>query len=152
MVLSTVNSEGQPSSRVVLLKSFGKQGFVFYTNYQSRKATQIVCIQGTAEKHSTEAADEYFASRPRGSQISAAASDQSTPIDSRESLEKRFKDLGQQFDGTSVPRPENWGGYLVKPTSIEFWQGQPNRLHDRLVYSRRDDQEEANWRIERLSP
>ena len=169
MVLSTIDPSGQPYSRVVLLKSFGLQGFVFYTNYQSDKAQQIahnpqvsllffwealerqVIIKGVAEQTSFEAADEYFASRPRGSQISARASDQSQAIPSREALEQRFQTLSEQYEGEDIPRPENWGGYLVAPTSIEFWQGQPDRLHDRIRYSRGDKMSQS-WDIERLSP
>jgi len=169
MILSTVDRTGHPQSRVVLLKSFDSQGFVFYTNYESKKAENItgnpkvsllffwealerqVIITGAAERASGNAADQYFASRPRGSQISAHASEQSQIMSSRECLEKQFQQTHKQYDGRDVPRPENWGGYLVKPISIEFWQGQPDRLHDRLIYSRTNESN-TDWAIKRLSP
>lgn len=169
MILSTADAAGQPHSRVVLLKSFDSQGFVFYTNYQSNKAEQIaqnsqvsllffwealerqIIIKGIAKQISSSAADQYFASRPRGSQIGAHASNQSQTIPSREILEQQFQELDKQYNDSDIPRPENWGGYLVSPTSMEFWQGQPDRLHDRLVYSRQDGKAD-NWKIERLSP
>lgn len=166
MVLSTVDAQGQPHSRVVLLKSFDEKGFVFYTNYGSNKAQQIeqnsevslvffwapldrqVIIRGTAVKHLTTEADTYFASRPRNSQIGAWASEQSQVVDSREDLQNTFDDLTKKFDGTNVSRPPNWGGYIVSPKFIEFWQGQPDRMHDRLRYSKLAN----GWDIQRLSP
>ena len=169
MILSTVDRTGQPQSRVVLLKSFSSQGFVFYTNYESKKAANIesnskvsllffwealerqVIVTGSAARASGEEADQYFASRPRGSQMSAHASKQSSATPSRAHLEKQFQALHKQYEGQDVPRPKSWGGYLVKPTSIEFWQGQPDRLHDRLIYSRTSETS-TDWNIERLSP
>ena len=170
MILSTASESGQPSSRVVLLKSFDEQGFVFYTNYESDKGQQIarnaqvsllffwealerqVNILGVAEKYSSVAADEYFASRPRRSQISACASDQSRPIESREALQKRFEKINQMHAGKTIPKPSSWGGYIVKPSSIEFWQGQPDRLHDRLKYVSNSNRDNQSWSVERLSP
>ena len=166
MTLATATRFGSPSARIVLLKSFDERGFVFYTNYNSRKGVELeenaracllfywaalwrqVRIEGTVERVSAEESDEYFHSRPLGSKIGAWASDQSTAIENRAALEKRFDEFNSQF-GDNVPRPTHWGGYRVKPNMIEFWQGQENRLHDRLRYALSDD---GVWVIERLAP
>ena len=166
MTLATATKDGNPDARIVLLKSFDDSGFVFYTNYQSRKAKELsenprACllfywsslwrqarIEGTVTKVSDEESDAYFQSRPLGSKLGAWASNQSEVIDSRETLESRFVELEKRFGG-DVPRPPHWGGYRVKPAAIEFWQGQENRLHDRLRYRL---QENGSWMIERLGP
>lgn len=170
MVVSTTDLDGQPSSRSVLLKGFDETGFIFYTNLHSRKGRELagnplcsllfpwytlhrqVIICGSATKLSREDDAEYFASRPRGSQIGAWASDQSTVIPDREWLEKRAAEREAEWpEGTPIPLPEFWGGYLVRPETVEFWQGRVNRLHDRLRY-RRDSQASGGWVVERLSP
>ena len=166
MTLATTTRYGLPCARIVLLKSFDEDGFVFFTNYNSRKANELeenaracllfywsavwrqVRIEGAVERVSPEESDQYFHSRPLGSKIGAWASEQSSAIENREQLEKRFEEFGRKF-GDNVPRPPHWGGYRVKPEVIEFWQGQDNRLHDRLRYALRDD---ASWLIERLAP
>jgi len=166
MTLATATKAGEPDARIVLLKSFDDRGFVFYTNYQSRKAKELsdnaracllfywaqlwrqVRIEGTVEKASDEDSDEYFQSRPTGSKLGAWTSNQSEVIASREVLEVRFAELQERF-GDNVPRPPHWGGYRVKPNAIEFWQGQENRLHDRLRYRLQQD---GSWLIERLAP
>jgi pyridoxamine 5'-phosphate oxidase len=166
MTLATADENGQPSARIVLLKGFDSQGFVFYTNYNSRKGRELdqnsrvsllfywpavarqVRIEGTVEKVSPEESDRYFGSRPMGSRIGAWASEQSQTVESREQLEKRFAEYSEKF-GDNVPRPPHWGGYRVKPATIEFWQSRDNRLHDRLRYSWQDD---GSWLIERLAP
>jgi pyridoxamine 5'-phosphate oxidase len=166
MTLATATADGRPDARIVLLKSFGEGGFVFYTNYNSRKGQELaenaracllfywsplwrqVRIEGEVEKVSEAKSDEYFHSRPLGSKLGAWASDQSQPVDSRTQLEKRFEEFGWKF-ADSVPRPPHWGGYRVKPETIEFWQGRENRLHDRLRYTRQTD---GRWLIERLAP
>jgi pyridoxamine 5'-phosphate oxidase len=166
MTLATATKDGKPDARIVLLKSFDELGFVFYTNYQSRKAKELsenpqacllfywpqlwrqVRIEGTVEKVSAEESDAYFQSRPLGSKLGAWASNQSEVIENREALEARFAELQKRF-GDDAPRPPHWGGYRVKPTAIEFWQGQDNRLHDRLRYRL---QENGSWIIERLGP
>jgi len=166
MTLATATRYGLPSARIVLLKSFDDQGFVFFTNYNSRKANELeenaracllfywsavwrqVRIEGAVERVSPEESDQYFHSRPLGSKIGAWASEQSAAIENRAMLEKRFEEFGWEF-GDNVPRPPHWGGYRVKPEVIEFWQGQDNRLHDRLRYALRDD---GSWLIERLAP
>lgn len=166
MTLATATKEGEPDARIVLLKSFDESGFVFYTNYESRKGQELaenpracllfywpqvwrqVRIEGTVEKISDEQSEEYFQSRPLGSKLGAWASNQSEVIEKREILEARFAELQERF-GDRVPRPPHWGGYRVKPTAIEFWQGQANRLHDRLRYRL---QEDGSWLIERLGP
>ncbi len=169
MVLSTVTDQ-VPISRTVLLKDVSEAGFTFFTNYLSRKAEAIssnpnvslvfpwfamerqVIIIGTAEKVSAQESDEYFASRPWGSQIGATASAQSTELDSRETLERRYAEISEKYpEGTFVPRPDFWGGYLVRPLSIEFWQGRYSRLHDRLRYVRSDSQK-TDWQVKRLNP
>ncbi|PIQ26915.1 pyridoxamine 5'-phosphate oxidase [bacterium (Candidatus Blackallbacteria) CG17_big_fil_post_rev_8_21_14_2_50_48_46] len=167
MILSTASLQGIPSSRTVLLKELDTEGFVFFTNYASRKGQEIaenaqvsllfywpelerqVRIQGQAEKLTTEESDTYFASRPRGSQLGAWASKQSEVISGRETLEDRLKSLETQFADSSIPRPEFWGGYRVKPSEIEFWQGRPNRLHDRLSFRK---SAALAWQVFRLSP
>ena len=166
MTLATATRYGLPSARIVLLKSFDENGFVFFTNYNSRKANELeenaracllfywsavwrqVRIEGAVERVSPEESDQYFHSRPLGSKIGAWASEQSAAIENRAMLEKRFEEFGWEF-GDNVPRPPHWGGYRVKPEVIEFWQGQDNRLHDRLRYALRDD---GSWLIERLAP
>jgi pyridoxamine 5'-phosphate oxidase len=167
MTLSTCGSGGVVSSRVVLLKNFDEHGFVFYTNYSSRKGSQIsdnprvalcffwpvldrqVRIEGAAVKTTGEEADAYFATRPRGSQLGAWVSNQSSVIPGRGDLDKRFHDLDANYRDRPVPRPPHWGGYRVIPVEIEFWQGRQDRLHDRFVYRLR---EPKDWIIERLSP
>jgi len=166
MVLATASKDGRPSARVVLLKSFDDRGFVFYTNYQSRKGKELdenpracllfywsrlwrqVRIEGDVEKIPAAESEEYFQSRPLGSKLGAWASNQSEVVDNRETLESRFNELAKRF-GEEVPRPEYWGGYRIKPDSIEFWQGRDNRLHDRLRYRLEED---GSWLIERLGP
>ena len=166
MTLATATRFGLPSARIVLLKSFDERGFVFFTNYNSRKGIELeenaracllfywpalwrqVRIEGTVERVSEEESEQYFHSRPLGSKIGAWASEQSTAIADREVLEKRFEEFSWKF-GDNVPRPPHWGGYRVKPSVIEFWQGQDNRLHDRLRYTLQDD---GAWLIERLAP
>ncbi len=167
MSLATVNAEGQPSLRTVLLKYFDHRGFVFFTNYESRKARDIaanprvallfawlplerqVRIEGVAEKISLRETARYFATRPRGSQIGAWVSPQSRVIESRKLLMQKFEELRRRFGKGEVPVPRHWGGYRVVPHLIEFWQGRPNRLHDRFQYTRRPD---GTWLIERLAP
>ena len=166
MNIATVNEQGDVSSRVVLLKIFDKKGFVFFTNYKSQKAKDLestkraaltfwwdklhrqVRIQGRVEKISKQESKDYFHSRPRGSQIGAIASNQSEVIESYEVLEGKFKNFEKEFDGREVPYPEHWGGFRVIPNLFEFWQGRPNRLHDRLRYIK----DSSGWKIERLSP
>jgi pyridoxamine 5'-phosphate oxidase len=166
MTLATATKDGNPDARIVLLKSFDDSGFVFYTNYQSRKGRELsespracllfywsslwrqVRIEGTVEKVSDADSDAYFQSRPLGSKLGAWASNQSEVVAGREILEARFAELKKRF-GDNVPRPPHWGGYRVKPNAIEFWQGQENRLHDRLRYSLQSD---GAWVIERLGP
>ena len=166
MTLATATAGGRPSARIVLLKSFDDRGFVFFTNYQSQKGNELnenprasllfywstlwrqVRIEGEVERISATESEEYFQSRPLGSRLGAWASNQSEVIDRRETLEARFAELQQRF-GEDVPRPEHWGGYRLKPNSIEFWQGRDNRLHDRLRYRL---QEDGGWVIERLAP
>jgi pyridoxamine 5'-phosphate oxidase len=165
--LSTIDADNRPASRTVLLKSFDADGFVFFTNYSSRKATDIdtnpnvamlffwsdaarqVKIRGRAERIPAKETLKYFISRPRGSQIGAWVSAQSSIISSRSILENKFQEVKQKFANKEVPLPSFWGGYRVVPVEIEFWQGRRNRLHDRFVYLRQDDD---SWHIERLSP
>lgn len=166
MNLSTVGADGRPSSRIVLLKDLSDQGFVFFTNYNSRKGQQLeanpyaaltffwpelerqVRIEGRLRKVSAEISDEYFSSRPRASQIGAWASPQSQEISSREILETKEKELEAKFAGQPVQRPAHWGGYELLPDHIEFWQGRPSRLHDRLLYEKND----SGWISKRLAP
>lgn len=167
MTLSTIGSDGYPKSRVVLMKKYTHEGFIFYTNYHSEKGKAIdtnpmvcisffwanlerqVIIKGKAEKIAENLSDGYFESRPIGSQLGAIVSNQSEVVASREVLEKDLKELEASLEGKEITRPKHWGGYLVKPVSIEFWQGRPNRLHDRLRYTL---QEDYDWKIERLAP
>jgi pyridoxamine 5'-phosphate oxidase len=166
MTLATATPDGRPSARVVLLKGFDERGFVFYTNYEGRKGGELganprcalafywgelerqVRVDGRASRVPEEESDEYFRSRPRGSQLGAWASEQSRPVKGREELEERLRGLEAEYEGREVPRPPFWGGYLVEPEVIEFWQGRENRLHDRLVYRRSG----GSWRRERLQP
>jgi pyridoxamine 5'-phosphate oxidase len=166
MALSTVTSGGKPSSRIVLLKGYDEHGFVFFTNYSSDKGQQIsqnhfaallffwkelerqVRIEGVVSKVLDEESDAYFNSRPVGSRLGAWASPQSQKISDREVLNKELKKFTEQFDQEDIPRPTHWGGYRVKPTKIEFWQGRSNRLHDRILYEQVND----NWLVSRLAP
>ena len=162
----TLDEAGYPVSRVVLLKGYDQDGFQFFTNYNSQKAQNIekhplvslsffwpnmerqVHIRGKAQKMSAAASDAYFSVRPRGSQIGAHVSEHSTVIESREFLETRLRALEELYANKEIPRPAHWGGYLIQPHEYEFWQGRPNRLHDRLRYTQVDGQ----WKIERLAP
>lgn len=168
MTLATASGDGKPTARIVLLKGYDERGFVFYTNYESTKGQQLIAnpqaalvflwgklerqirIEGKVTKISAEESDAYFHSRPVSSQIGAWTSNQSRVIDSREVLQKRQQELEQKYgDGATIPRPPHWGGFRLIPDVIEFWQGRPSRLHDRLIYRLQDD---ATWKIERLSP
>jgi pyridoxamine 5'-phosphate oxidase len=167
MTLATASADGIPSARIVLLKGYDKNGFTFFTNYQSLKGQQMeqnnnaclvffwkelerqIRISGKVEKISGADSDTYFTSRPVGSRIGAWASPQSAIIEKREIIENKLKIFEQQFNDGNIPRPPHWGGYIVKPTQIEFWQGRPNRLHDRIKYSLQKD---SSWLIERLAP
>lgn len=167
MTIATHGLDGYPKSRVVLMKKFTYEGFIFYTNYNSEKGRAIeknpavclsffwptlerqVIIKGKAEKIAENLSDGYFESRPRGSQLGALVSNQSEVVPSRAVLEQEMKKLEKKYEGKEIERPKNWGGYLVRPFSIEFWQGRPNRLHDRIRYTL---QEDYNWKIERLAP
>lgn len=167
MTLATSTKAGLPSARIVLLKEFTSKGFVFFTNYQSRKGLELeqnpnaylvffwkelerqVRIGGSAEKITAEESTAYFHSRPHESQIGAWASEQSKVIPNREMLDERAIKFSGEFNDNEVPRPEWWGGYIVRPHTIEFWQGRPGRMHDRILYSL---EEERGWKIERLSP
>ncbi len=164
--LSTIGEDGFPKTRVVLLKSYNENGFIFYSNYESEKGRSIalnnkvccsffwpaverqVIIKGTAEKLPAEVSDAYFSSRPLGSQLGAMASNQSEAIKNRAVLEDQLKKLEELYKDKAPERPSYWGGYLVRPVSIEFWQGRPNRLHDRFRFTLED----YDWKIERLSP
>lgn len=167
MTISTLGLDGFPKSRVVLLKKYTFEGFIFYSNYESEKGKAIqadprVClsffwpimerqiiIKGKAEKIAKNLSDGYFESRPEGSKLGAIVSDQSSVIESREVLEIELKKLEEKYKGKEIERPDYWGGYLVRPVSMEFWQGRDNRLHDRIRYSL---QEDFDWKIERLAP
>lgn len=167
MSLATCTADGKPSVRIVLLKGIEKNGFIFFTNYNSRKAMEIkengfvslvffwkelerqVRIEGSIKKVSAEESDEYFASRPRESRIGAWSSAQSSIIESREYLQKSIEKYDQQFPTDDIPRPDFWGGYIIEPYSMEFWQGRPGRLHDRLQYSLNKNGE---WILNRLAP
>jgi pyridoxamine 5'-phosphate oxidase len=166
ITLATVNTDGEPDARMVLLKGVGADGFRFFTNYESAKAGQLdgvgnaaivaywreldrsVRARGQVERLGAADSDAYFATRPRGSQLGAWASPQSRPVASREELDGLLAAAERRFEGADVPRPEHWGGYLLRPRAIEFWQGRVGRLHDRLRYTR----EGEGWRIERLGP
>lgn len=167
MTISTIGLDGYPKSRVVLLKKYTHEGFIFYTNYDSEKGKAIIAnpnvcisffwpsaerqiiIKGKAEKISENLSDGYFESRPRGSQLGAIASNQSEVVADRKELESKLKELETKFEGKEIERPSNWGGFIIKPVELEFWQGRPNRLHDRIRYQLQDD---YNWQIERLAP
>jgi pyridoxamine 5'-phosphate oxidase len=166
MIVATATPDGRPSARTVLLKGYDERGFVFYTNYEGRKAGELdanpacallfywgelerqVRIEGRATRLSDSESDAYFASRPRGSRLGAWASEQSRPVEDRSVLEERVRELEARYVGREIPRPPFWGGYRVEPEVVEFWQGRESRLHDRLVYGRTGD----GWQIERLQP
>ena len=166
MILSTVSADSRPSSRIVLLKDFGVNGFTFYTNYNSRKAEEIIVnqyasilfywkelerqirIEGAMVKTDSKTSDAYFDSRPQESRIAAKASDQSAEIQSREGLDESFKKLKEYFEKEPIVRPDHWGGYILKPDYFEFWQGRENRMHDRIVYELKN----GDWQIKRLAP
>ncbi len=167
MSIATIGKDGFPKTRIVLLKKITNEGFVFYTNYTSEKGKAIaennniclsffwpaleqqIIIKGTAEKLAENTSDSYFNSRPEGSKLGAWASNQSTVVASREELDKNLTMLKRNFEGKDIKRPPHWGGYLVKPHTIEFWQGRPNRMHDRIRYSLQKD---FSWKLERLAP
>lgn len=166
MAVSTLEEDGCPRTRMVLLKEYTYEGFIFYTNYDSRKGKAIekthkaclhffwpglerqIIIKANLEKIAENLSDGYFHSRPKGSQLGAAVSPQSQEIPNRMFLEEKLKVLEQEYESKEVPRPENWGGYIAKPYEIEFWQGRPNRLHDRIIYTLED----LDWKISRLAP
>ena len=167
MTISTIGKDGYPKNRVVLMKRYTYEGFIFYTNYLSEKGLAIVensnvcisffwhqaerqiIIKGSAEKIAENLSDGYFETRPKGSQLSTLVSHQSSIIENRSYLDNKLKELEDEFEGREVPRPNYWGGYLVRPIEIEFWQGRANRLHDRIRYQLQKD---YNWKIDRLSP
>lgn len=171
MVLSTVSAEGQPSSRVVLLKDLDSNGFVFYTNYSSKKGVELsqnarasllffwpelqrqVRIEGEVKRVNPEQSTTYFQSRPKGSQLGAWASPQSQVVPHREFLDERIEEMEKKFEGLEVlPRPEHWGGFSLIPNRIEFWQGRGSRMHDRIRYERTSSSVTSEWKIERLAP
>ena len=166
MTLATASREGGPSARIILLKGYDERGFVFYTNYEGRKARELeanplcallfywgelerqVRVEGRACRIPGEESDAYFLSRPRGSRLGAWASEQSQPVEDRNVLEERVRALEAEYEGREIPRPPFWGGYRVEPEIVEFWQGRENRLHDRIVYRRTGEV----WKMERLQP
>jgi pyridoxamine 5'-phosphate oxidase len=166
MVLATVSADGRPAARMVLLKGVSERGFVFFTNLASRKGTDLagndrcslllpwhplerqVRIDGVASQLPREDVEAYFATRPRGAQLGAHASHQSRPVADRDELLAAYDEVSARYDGRDVPAPDEWGGFLVAPEAVEFWQGRPGRMHDRLVYRR----EVGGWRVERLAP
>jgi pyridoxamine 5'-phosphate oxidase len=166
VMLATADASGQPSARIVLLRGVDPRGFAFFTNYTSRKGRELeanpraalcihwpsleeqIRIEGGVERLSAEESDAYFNGRPRGSQLGAWASEQSQVMPSRETLERRYQEVEQRFEGAPVTRPPHWGGYRIIPNRVEFWYGRPDRLHDRVVYVREADA----WRVERLYP
>lgn len=166
MAVATVGLDGFPRNRMVLLKKYDERGFIFYSNYDSEKGRSLeknpevclsffwpnlerqVIIKGKAEKISTQESDNYFASRPRGSQLGALVSQQSSIVQDREELEQELKKLEDHYENKEIPRPAHWGGYLVSPIEFEFWQGRPNRLHDRIRYRLNG----LDWEIDRLAP
>jgi pyridoxamine 5'-phosphate oxidase len=168
MTLATVDEEGSPDARMVLLKGFGPDGFRFFSNYASTKGVELAAIpraaliiywreldrqvrvRGAVERLSAAESDAYFASRPRDSRIAASISPQSRPIE-RDQLDRRYKEMARELGDADPPRPEGWGGYLVRPDAIEFWQGRDSRMHDRFLYTRNTGNEDG-WRIERLAP
>jgi pyridoxamine 5'-phosphate oxidase len=167
MTLATVGADGVPSARTVLLKGVDARGFVFYTNYESRKGQELadnpnaslvffwaederqICITGRVTKLPRDESENYFHSRPRGSQLGAWASQQSSVVPDRAFLERAWEEVSRRFAAEAIPLPPNWGGYVLAPRRVEFWQGRPSRLHDRFCYSKTAD---GTWRIERLSP
>jgi len=167
MTVSTIGLDGFPKSRVVLLKHFSEEGFTFFTNYNSEKGKAIaanpnvclsffwyelerqVIIKGRAEKTTEDISEAYFQSRPEGSRLGAVVSPQSEVIPSRESIEENLRDLEKEYSDKQILRPAHWGGYIVKPVEVEFWQGRPNRLHDRIRYKLLDN---SSWKMERLAP
>ena len=166
MAVATVGLDGFPRNRMVLLKKYDERGFIFYSNYDSEKGRSLeknpevclsffwpnmerqVIIKGRAQKISVEESDNYFASRPRGSQLGALISQQSSVVRDREELEQELKNLEAHYENKEIPRPQHWGGYLVSPIEFEFWQGRPNRLHDRIRYRLKG----LDWEIDRLAP
>ncbi|MBG7611869.1 pyridoxamine 5'-phosphate oxidase [Polaribacter sp. BAL334] len=167
MTIATIGDDGFPKSRIVLLKKYTWEGFIFYTNYDSEKGKAIqnnpnVClsffwpaleqqiiIKGIAEKIAENLSDGYFDSRPDGSKLGAWASNQSSVVSSRTTLDESLKMFEKKFENSEIPRPQHWGGFIIKPVSIEFWQGRPNRMHDRIRYTLLED---FSWKIERLAP
>jgi pyridoxamine 5'-phosphate oxidase len=167
MVLATTTKDGLPTARTVLLKGVDERGFVFFTNYHSRKGRELaenpnaalvfywaemerqVCIVGTVTKLPVVESEAYFKSRPKGSRLAAWASNQSSAVPDRETLDRQWREMEARFPGGEIPCPPNWGGYVLSPVRLEFWQGRPNRLHDRFRYTRQADN---SWIIERLSP
>lgn len=168
MILATTGPDGMVSARAVLLKEFDDRGFVFYTNFNSKKGLQIasnpntaliflwadlerqIRIEGVAEKIASHESDEYFANRPRESQLGAWASNQSARVDSRKDLNQQYASLMQKYEGKTIPRPPHWGGYRVMPNLMEFWQGRTGRMHDRIVYTR--NEQTRQWEKSRLAP
>jgi pyridoxamine 5'-phosphate oxidase len=166
MTVATASTSGMPAARILLLRNFNENGFVFYSNYVSRKGEEIaanpqcallffwpelerqVRIEGVLEKQTAEESDIYFNTRPRTSKLGAWTSPQSKVVANRKALDDAYEEMSKQYPTDNVPRPPHWGGYVLKPSSIEFWQGRPSRMHDRILYSLAD----SNWKIERLAP